>query len=323
MITAEINDKELTEHLDSIYKDEMIVFVMADGRIRGALFNGTRFVNQMRAQHNLGILETMVLGQGCLCGALLIPMMKGREKVAWKYEVDGPAKGFSVEADSAGSVRGFLLTDHIPVEKPLDNWDLSPFLGEGTMTFSSKQQGDKTPFTSTVDIHNKNIALDLAYYFAQSEQVQTAFNTNIQMDKQGRVVGAGGLFLQVMPETGGTKKVGSQVGSSADWKDDEELLSKVEMDFKTAPMLGKWFRDGHKTDELILSLFKEFKPVVPVHRSIKFECPCSEETYINYIRTLPQDELSDIKKNGPDPLEVTCRNCGSVYHIPVSKIFVK
>ena len=320
MITAEITDKELQATIDKLQKDEMAVFVMADGRVRGALFHGTRFVNQMRAQHNLGILETMVLGQGCLCGALLIPMMKGRERLAWKYEVQGPAKGFSVEADSSGSVRGYLLTDHIPVEKPLDNWDLSPFLGDGTMTFTTKHEGDKLPQTSTVDIHNKNIALDLAYYYAQSEQIQTAFNTSIQMDKKGRVIGAGGLFLQVLPETGGTKKVGSQVASSADWKDDEELLSKVEMAFKTAPSLGTWFSEGSNIDDLVYGLFREFKPIIAVRRSIKYDCPCSEETYINYIRTLPKDQLEDIKKNGPDPVEVICRNCGSVYHIPVSKL---
>lgn len=262
----------------------------------------------------------MVLGQGCLCGALLIPIMKGRERISWKYEVNGPAQGFSVEADSAGSVRGFLLTNHIPVDKPLDSWDLAPFLGDGTMTFSSKREGDKVPQTSTVDIHNKNIALDLAYYFDQSEQVRTAFNTSIQMDVNGRVVGAGGLFLQVMPVTGGTKKVGSQLNSSADWKDDDALLSKVEIACKTLPSLGTWFRDGNKIDDLVYGLFREFKPTIAVRRDIKFDCPCSESYYIDYIRHLPADQVADIKKNGPDPIEVTCCNCGSVYHIPISKL---
>jgi molecular chaperone Hsp33 len=320
MNKAEISDSELVAHINSLAKDEMDVFVMADGRVRGALFHGTRFVNQMRVQHNLGILETMVLGQGCLCGALLIPMMKGRGRLAWKYEVDGPAKGFSIESDSAGSVRGFLLTDHIPVDKPLDNWDLSPFLGEGTMTFITKREDDKVPQTSTVDVHNKNIALDLAYYFDQSEQIRTAFNTSIQMDTKGRVVGAGGLFLQVMPSTGGTKKFGSQLGSSADWKDDDELLSRVELACSTTPSLGTWFRDGQKIDDLVYSLFREFSPTIAVRREITFDCPCSEEYYLDYIRHLPADQVADIKKNGPDPLEVTCHNCGSVYHIPTSRI---
>ena len=59
MIKAEIKDKELLQHLDSIEKDGMSIFVMAEGRYRGAFFNGTRFINQMRANHNLGILETL------------------------------------------------------------------------------------------------------------------------------------------------------------------------------------------------------------------------------------------------------------------------
>ena len=63
MIVKEISDKELSTFINSLYPDEMSVFVMAGGRFRGALFHGTRFVNQMRAQHNLGILETQVLGQ--------------------------------------------------------------------------------------------------------------------------------------------------------------------------------------------------------------------------------------------------------------------
>ena len=221
MIKLNISDSELNEHLNSIEKDEMAVFVMADGRVRGALFNGSRFVNQMRLQHNTGILETMILGQASLCAALMIPTMQGKEHLNWRYEVDGPAQGFSVEADSSGYVRGYLFNDHIPVEKLLDSWDLSPFLGNGTMTVNRIHEHDKVPQTSSVEILYKNITKDLAWYFQQSEQIQTAFNTSIFMDTKGRVVGAGGIFLQVLPETGGTKKIGSQVNSSANMKADE------------------------------------------------------------------------------------------------------
>jgi len=320
MNKKEITDKELLEHINSIQKDEMDVFVMANGRIRGALFHGTTFVNQMRAQHKLGILETMVLGQGCLCGALLIPMMKGKSKIAWKYQVDGPAQGFSVESDSSGSVRGYLLTDNIPVDKPLENWDLTPFLGNGSMTFTTIRDGDKMPQTSTVEISNKNIALDLATYFEQSEQIRTAFQTSIQMDKKGNVIGAGGLFLQVMPSTGGTKKVGSQLNSSSDWQDDDELLSKVEEACKKIPSIGKWFSEGKSIEDLVNTLFSELKPAIPVKRNIEYFCPCSQKQFLDYIRHLPADQVLDLKKNGPDPLEILCHNCGSVYHIPTSDI---
>ena len=93
MIKAQITDKELTAHLDKIEADQLRIFTMADGRIRGALFHGTRFVNQMRAQHSLGILETYILGQASLCGALTIPMMKDMEHTMIRFEGTGSADG--------------------------------------------------------------------------------------------------------------------------------------------------------------------------------------------------------------------------------------
>ena len=70
----------------------------------------------MRVQHNLGILETLILGQGILCAALMIQTMKGKEHIVLRYETNGSAKGFSVEVDSTGYVRGFLLNNPIPVD---------------------------------------------------------------------------------------------------------------------------------------------------------------------------------------------------------------
>ena len=320
MIKAEINDTELNNHLSNINKDDMTVFVMADGRIRGALFHGTRFVNQMRAQHKLGILETMVLGQASLCSALMIPMMKGREHVCWKYEVDGPVEGFNVEADSTGYVRGYMFQDHIPVDKPLENWDLAPFLGTGNSTVTTFHPGDKAPMVSSVEAVTKNIAKDLAWYYSQSEQISTAFNTSIQLDKQGRVVGAGAMYLQVMPETGGKAKSGSNVTSSSDKMSNEELLENVELAFRAAPSLGQWFSEGGNLEDMICGLFREFKPTIALHRDIIYDCPCSKESYIEKIKAFPKAQIDEIKNTDTGFVEICCRNCASVYKIPVAEI---
>lgn len=319
MKKADISDNELKEHLDKINKDDMAVFIMADGRIRGAFFNGTRFVNQMRVQHNTGILETMILGQACLCAALMIPMMKGREHVNWKYDVDGPAKGFNVEADSTGFVRGYLFEDHIPVEKPLDNWDLSPFLGTGNSTFTTIHPGDKAPIVSSVEAVSKNIAKDLAWYYSQSEQISTAFNTSIQLDSKGRVVGAGAMFLQVMPETGGKAKSGSNVTSSSSKEENEELLENVELAFKSAPSLGQWFSEGGNLEDMIHGLFREFKPTVVLHRDIVFDCPCSKESYLQKIKSFCANQIDEFKDERGN-IEIACKNCGSVYKINASEL---
>ena len=319
MKKIEIADKELVEKINALPKDEMAVFVMADGRIRGALFHGTRFVNQMRAQHNLGILESLVLGQASLCAALMIPLMKGQEHLCWKYDVDGPAAGFSVEADSTGYVRGFLYNEHIPVDKPLENWDLKPFLGTGSMSVSRIHKEDSAPHISTVEVNSGNIAEDLAWYYKQSEQISTAFNTGIQFDRQGRVIGAGGMFLQVMPETGGKNNSGASKSSSSDAEADGQFIARVEMAFKTAPSLGQWFSEGGKIEDIVYGLFREFTPSIALRRDIRYDCPCSEETFANYIKMLPKQERDDILRK-KEPLEIQCRNCGSVYTISVEKL---
>lgn len=313
-----ITDKELQSHLDSLEADKLRIFTMANGRVRGALFHGTRFVNQIRAQHNLGILETYILGQAGLCCALTIPMMKDMEHTAIHFEGTGTAEGYSMEADSSGYVRGYLNVDNIPLDKPLENWDLKPFLGAGNLTFSRIHKDDKYPQSSTVDVDGENIAKDFATYFAQSEQINTAFNSSIQFDKQGRVIGAGAMYIQIMPKTGGTAKVGAQVDSHAEeTEDDEELLRKVENAFKACPSIGLLYSEKEvDSEDIILGLFREFKPTITVTRDIIFDCPCNEEFFINYLKTLSEDQLKDL----PEPIEVTCRNCGSVYKISHSKL---
>lgn len=309
MIKAKIEDTELLAHLDSIHKDEMTIFVMADNAFRGAFLNGTRLVNQMRANHNLGILETMILGQAMLCGALLIPTMKGREHLTFRYDVNGPAAGFSVEADSTGYVRGYLLQNKIPIDKPLESWDLAPFLGDGTLTISRIGEGMKEPQSGTVEIMYKNIAKDLAWYFAQSEQIHTAFNTSIQFDKQGRVVGAGGMFLQHIPESGGYSK------KSPRFQNDDSLIQRVENAFSAMPSIGQWFSEGGNMRDVIYGLFREFEPNAILNRDIVFDCPCSLESFTNHVRHLPKAEVEDIIKNDPNPIEIICHNCGSRYLI--------
>ncbi len=318
MIKIELENKELLAHLNKIEKDGMTLFVMADGQFRGAFLNGTRLINQMRAQHRLGILETMILGQAMLCGALMIPTMKGREHLTYRCDTNGPAAGFSVEADSAGWVRGCLFQNHIPLEKPLESWDLSPFFGEGTVTVTRMGEGMKAPQVGTTEIVYKNIAKDLAWYFSQSEQIHTAFNTSIQFDKNGNVIGAGGMFLQHVPGAGGKSKISAQTENSGteDKKEAEDrLIQKVENAFTAMPSIGQWFADGGNMEDVVYGLFREFKPTAVLERDVIFDCPCSAEYFADHIRHLPKAELEDIINRDPDPLEVTCHNCGSVYKI--------
>lgn len=316
MIKAKI-DADLQKYLDTLEADGLKVFTAANGRIRGAIFHGTRFVNQLRAQHNLGILETYILGQASLCAAMSIPMMKDKEHVVIKYEGIGPVQGYSVEADSTGYVRGYLYNDHIPVKSELEDWNLTPFMGPGSFTFSRVHKDDKYPQSSTVDVDGDNIAKDFATYFAQSEQINTAFNSSIQFDKQGRVIGAGAMYIQVMPKTGGTAGDGGGTDSHAEESiEEEKLLTGVENAFKACPSLGLLYSEKEvDSEDIVIGLFREFSPVITVTRDIIFDCPCSEEKFICYLKTLPPQQLKEMLEESKDSIQIECRNCGSVYNI--------
>lgn len=316
MIKAKI-DADLQKYLDTLEADGLKVFTAANGRIRGAIFHGTRFVNQLRAQHNLGILETYILGQASLCAAMSIPMMKDKEHVVIKYEGIGPVQGYSVEADSTGYVRGYLYNDHIPVKSELEDWNLTPFMGPGSFTFSRVHKDDKYPQSSTVDVDGDNIAKDFATYFAQSEQINTAFNSSIQFDKQGRVIGAGAMYIQVMPKTGGTAGDGGGTDSHAEESiEEEKLLTGVENAFKACPSLGLLYSEKEvDSEDIVIGLFREFSPVITVTRDIIFDCPCSEDKFIGYLKTLPPQQLKEMLEESKDSIQIECRNCGSVYNI--------
>ena len=320
MIYAPIDDTALQQHLDKLEKDELHIFTAADGLFRGGLFHGSRFVNRIRAQHGLGILETLVLGQAGLCAALMIQTMKGRETLQLRYETDGPATGFSVEADSRGFVRGYLLQNSIPIDAPLESWDLAPFFGNGTISVTrfpeSYQATGREPHRGIVEIKYRNIAKDLAWYFQQSEQLATAFNTSIRFDSIGRVVGAGGFFIQRMPTAGGTRR-GGQPRTE---EEIEDTVTRMERAFTACPPLGDWFAEGGNCEDIIFGLRREFNPQAVAARNITFDCPCSKEYYREALQKLPQSELKNLQETADDPLEIVCQNCSSVYHIPLAEL---
>ena len=104
----------LKEQLLAGARDRLHNFLLADGAVRGVIMNGTRMVNEMRANHELGILETLVLGRAYLGAGLMSANLKSNDRIAIKFDCSGPIKGLVVEANAFGEVRGFLKNVPFP-----------------------------------------------------------------------------------------------------------------------------------------------------------------------------------------------------------------
>jgi len=157
----------LKEQFLASARDRAYRFLLADGTIRGVILHGTRMVNEMRANHELGILETMVLGRAYLGMGLMAAELKGSDRLVLKIDCSGSIKGLVVEGNAFGEVRGYLLRVPIPIERPLDNFDLSPFFGAGVLSVTRHLTEAKDPFTGQVALKYGNIALDLANYYLE------------------------------------------------------------------------------------------------------------------------------------------------------------
>ena len=295
MIKQAITDKFINSHLATIEADKIDIFLLNNGTVRGALLHGTKMINQMRINHNLGILETLTLGQSYIGAGLMTSMVKGNDRISFAIECGGPIKGLSVEAGADGDVRGYLFANPIPITKPVESFDLSPFFGPGFLSVTKHLESSKQPFTGQVMMQHGRIAKDLANYFLESEQIKTAFILSVYFDKEGKSVGAGGLFLQALP---GAK---------------DTALEALEESIEKIPSIGKYFADGGSTGKLIYESFTKFSPEIIGEKTVSFNCECSKERFTSFIASMDRSDKDEILKNDPFPLKTTCHNCATDY----------
>ena len=295
MIKKEITDMSKRDQLLSRAKDKVHTFLLAEGQIRGAILHGTHMIKETKLNHHLGVLETLVLGHAYLGIGLMASNLKSEDRVSFKIECEGPIKGLSVEATAHGEVRGYLKQNPIPIDKPLESFDLSPFFGTGYLEVINWPEAAKHPYTGRVTLKYGKIASDLANYYSQSNQTPTSFNLSIKFDQEGYVTGAGGLLLQMLPD--------AEPGLA-------NQLESLVLDF---PSLGDAFTINQPAEELIKTHFKDLSPNILDNRRVEFFCPCQKERLAGIIAQLPQETLKDMLDNGPMPVETLCHNCNTTY----------
>ncbi|MCK5671772.1 MAG: Hsp33 family molecular chaperone HslO, partial [Spirochaetales bacterium] len=184
----------------------------------------------------------------------------------------------------------------IPITKPVESFDLSPFFGPGFLSVTKHLESSKQPFTGQVMLQHGRIAKDLANYFLESEQIKTAFVLSVYFDKEGKAMGAGGLFIQALPGA------------------EDIALKLLEKSLNNIPSLGKYFATKGSSKQLIQDTFKDFSPEILADKSISFNCSCNKERFTSFIASMENSDKEDILKNGPFPLITTCHNCGSDYN---------
>ena len=181
-------------------KDYIVRAIAADSQIRAFAAVTTETVETARQDHNTSPVATAALGRLLTAGAMMGVMMKGdKDILTLQVKGDGPIQGITVTADSKGRVKGYVGNPEVIIPaNAKGKLDVSGAVGNGFLQVI-KDMGLKEPYVGQVALQTGEIAEDLTYYFAASEQVPSAVGLGVLMNKDNTVRQAGGFIVQVMP----------------------------------------------------------------------------------------------------------------------------
>jgi molecular chaperone Hsp33 len=157
-----------------------------------------------------------------------------------------------------------------------------------------KDLGLKEPYQGIVQLMSGEIGDDLAFYYAESEQIPSAVGLGVFVEPGGRVSAAGGFLIQTLPPTA------------------EKMADRLIDNIRKIPMVTGFFRQGKTPEDLLAELFAGL-PYHPLERKpLFFRCSCSQARVEKILVALGDVELGKmIEEQGE--AEVTCEYCRTRY----------
>jgi molecular chaperone Hsp33 len=244
---------------------------------------------------------SIALGRGLAGGALMAALLKSGQRVAMKFEGNGPMQKMIIESDADGAVRGCVGNPSAEVE-PLDGrWNVPGVLGRAGFLTVTKDIGmGGEPYHGMVQLRSSEIGDDLAYYLTDSEQTPTAIGLGATLANNGRIATCGGFLVQALP------------------KADEHEIEKIMANIASLPPLADMLNTGGP-EALIRELFGDTPYTLLESHNLFFRCGCSREKVERALLSFDTIEIQDmIEKDGG--AEVTCEFCRQAYNFDRSDL---
>lgn len=276
-------------------EDYIIKATAGDGTIRAVAATTANMVKESQNIHGLSPLATVALGRTMTAAVMMSTTLKGeKDTITVQIKGDGPIGGIVVVSDSQANVKGYV---HRPlVYLPLNSngkFDVAGAIGKGYLNVI-KDMGLKEPYIGYVDLVSGEIAEDIAYYYAYSEQVPTVTSLGVLTNASDIVANAGGFILQLMPGA------------------DEETITFIENKINSIPSVTGMLSEG-KTPEDILNMILSEKDLKILDKiPCRYMCNCSRERMESGIISLGKEEIMKIIKEDHDA-EVQCHFCNKKY----------
>ena len=280
----------------------MIRATAAEGQIRAFAVTSKELVEEARKRHNTSPIVTAALGR-LMSGAVMMgSMMKGeKDLLTIRVNGDGPMRGMTVTADAAGNVKGYpFVPDVVLPANALGKLDVAGAIGAGNMSVI-KDMGLKEPYIGQTALQTGEIAEDLTYYFAVSEQVPSAVGLGVLMKKENTVEQAGGFIIQLMPFA------------------EEEVIEKLEKKVAEVTSVTSLLAQGYNPEMILQKLLGDLGLEITENMPVRFYCGCSKERVTKALASISRAELDEIIKDGK-PIEVNCDFCNTHYTFDIDEL---
>lgn len=274
--------------------DQMIRALCLSGGIRVLACSAAELAREVCALQKTSATASIAMGRGLAGGALMGALLKSGQRIALKFEGNGPLRKLLIEADSDGAVCGCAGDPSAEVE-PLDGkWNVAGLIGKaGFLTVSKDIGGGGTPYQGLVQLVSSEIGDDLAYYLTESEQTPSAVGLGAALDKDGEILVCGGFLVQALP------------------KADQSELEKVMGHLSALPPLSSLLTESGP-EGIVREIFADIPYTILESHALFFRCGCSREKVERALLTLGAEELTEMQTEDNGAV-VTCEYCRKTY----------
>lgn len=284
--------------------DDYVIGATAfNGAIRAFAAVTTNIVKEARLLHDLTPIASAALGRTLTAVSIMSTWLKNdSDSITMQINGYGPLGRIIVVSDTKSNVRGYVENPYVETRiNNLGKLDVSWGVGKTGYMNIIRDMGLKEPYIGFVNLVSGEIAEDLSYFFATSEQVPTVVSLGVLVDKDESILGAGGFIFQLMPDAG------------------EEVVSFLESKVTNIPSVTKMINDGKSPEDILNFVFEGKEISFNKKTSCNFICSCSEEKMERNLLALGRKEIVSIIDDQGEA-ELICHFCNTKYFFSKEKL---